>query len=117
MDTKRFRVFETYEIWLRSGKEFKFLCYARIENIRHFKLHNLSDFMAWIDTGYSLQECTDIIMKMYKNKNINWSTQYLSFILLVKETKPKPVISGQYIPEKDSEIFLFMKQRIIEESI
>jgi uncharacterized protein YqfB (UPF0267 family) len=83
----RFRTGDLYEIWLRMGKQDKLLCYATIIDIKHFRLDDLSEWMAYLDTGYSMTECKEIIRKMYKNKVKDWSTQQMSFILLKKEIK------------------------------
>jgi hypothetical protein len=42
----------------------------------------INDYIALLDTGYPAAECQDLIRKMYKNKNINWDTQLIDFILL-----------------------------------
>ncbi|MFK5856574.1 MAG: hypothetical protein QM503_10615 [Bacteroidota bacterium] len=55
-----------------------------IVGIKHFLLHELNEFMARIDTGYSKEKTIAIIQTMYKNRNINWKTQQLSFILQKK---------------------------------
>jgi hypothetical protein len=58
---------------------------AQVLSIKKMRLHDINDFIAGIDTGYSRQECIDIILKMYKkNSNINWEKQILHFILLKK---------------------------------
>jgi uncharacterized protein YqfB (UPF0267 family) len=87
MDHKRYRIGETYEVFLAKGKEDNFLCYAEIEDIKHFKLADLNNFMSYIDTGYSVDECRNMIRTMYKNRVKDWEKQYLSFILLVKLQK------------------------------
>lgn len=58
---------------------------AIVVKIKPLFLHQINEFIARIDTGYSKEECIDIIKKMYKNKNINWEKQQLALILLVKE--------------------------------
>lgn len=81
---EKYKIGETYEIFLTSNKKDAFIGLAEIVEIRHFKLENLNNFMAMIDTGYSADDCTDIIVKMYKNSVKDWSKQYFSFILLKK---------------------------------
>lgn len=89
-DDRRFVVGKTYQINLKNGKDDRFFCYASIEGIRDFYLKELNSFMARIDTGYSLPECTNIITTMYKNIVHDWENQKLSFILLVKVKKETP---------------------------
>ncbi len=86
-DVRRFRHGETYEIHLRKGKESQFLSVASIVGIRHIKITEINEFIAGLDTGYSAEECKEIIKRMYQVKNIDWNTQLLSFILLRKEEK------------------------------
>jgi hypothetical protein len=77
---------ETYEIFLKKGTGFVFLCHATIMDIRHIKLSEINEFIAGLDTGYSAQECQDLIRTMYKSLKPDWDTQVLSFILLRKES-------------------------------
>ncbi len=58
-----------------------------IKAIKRLTINKLNDYIAFIDTGYSLTECIKIIKTMYSKQNINWETQLLDFPLLVKETK------------------------------
>lgn len=85
----KFRLDETYEIYLRKGKGFVFLCHATIIDIRHIKLSAINEYIAGLDTGYSAHECKSLIQTMYKRINPDWNTQVLSFILLRKETSKK----------------------------
>jgi uncharacterized protein YqfB (UPF0267 family) len=80
----KYKIGETFEIFLTKGKEDHFMGYADIEDIKLFKLDQLSPYMSYLDTGYSVDECKKIIQTMYKNRVKDWSKQYLSFILLVK---------------------------------
>jgi hypothetical protein len=90
---KLYKAGETYEIFLAHGKEDKFLYYADIVDIKEFLLDKLSPYMSYLDTGYSVDECKNIIQTMYKNKVKDWTKQYLSFILLVKLDPKKKNIS------------------------
>ena len=47
------------------------------------KLHQINEYIARIDTGYSADECQNIIRTMYKNKRIDWNTQDLALCLFV----------------------------------
>ncbi len=53
--------------------------------VKHFKIFEINEFIAQIDTGYSRDECIKTIQTMYKNISINWNTQDLSLILITKK--------------------------------
>ena len=82
LKNSKFRLDETYEIYLKKGKGFVFLCHATIIDIRHIKLSAINEYIAGLDTGYSAHECKSLIQTMYKRINPDWNTQVLSFILL-----------------------------------
>jgi hypothetical protein len=70
---------KVYVISLKKVEKFE----ARIIKIKHFKLSDLNDYVAGLDTGYSLVESVSIINKMYPN--VNFETTELSLILLCRE--------------------------------
>lgn len=51
--------------------------------VKPFLLEQLNPFIAFLDTGYSVEECRNIIEKMYPK--IDFKTKRLALILLVKE--------------------------------
>lgn len=55
-----------------------------IKDIRVITLDRINEFIAWLDTGYGAQDAQKLIMTMYKNRHIDWTTQKLALILLVK---------------------------------
>jgi len=61
-----------------------------VRGVSHFKLDALNAYMACIDSGLTVEKCKAMMLTMYKNKNINWQTQELSFILI--EMPKKQVI-------------------------
>lgn len=63
----------------------KFRGYAVIRSISHFHLHNLNNFISYLDTGYSKEECAAIIKKMYSK--VDFTKKELSLILLVYDSK------------------------------
>jgi len=84
----RYRIEETYEIYLKKGKEgFSFLCHATIVDIKDITLSGISEYIALLDTGYYARECKEIVRKMYSKSQPDWNRQLLSFILL-KKTEP-----------------------------
>ena len=71
---------------------------ATIVGIHFYTLDKINEFVARLDTGYSAEECREIIMKMYKDKpNINWATQQLAFCLVVYDKRAnKPELFVEY---------------------
>lgn len=78
----KYKIGDECQILLQVGKnkiaEIKGV--AVILDIREFALDSLNSFIAHIDTGYSVDECRKIIMRMYPDAD--WSTQKLKLILL-----------------------------------
>lgn len=68
----------------KAGTEKTYLHDAVIAAMHVMTIDKITNFMAYIDTGYDAVQCRDIIRKMYKYSNINWNTQTISFILLRK---------------------------------
>lgn len=62
----------------------EYLHTAQIVDIKNFKLKDITNFIAYIDTGYSKEETINIIQKMYKNASYDL---VYSFILLNKITE------------------------------
>lgn len=54
---------------------------ARLLGKRSFKLSDLPEFSASLDTGYDKKETIAIVERMYKNKRVNLKTQQFSLIL------------------------------------
>ena len=76
-DDEKYRVGETFAIVLNG----KLLFYADIIAIEHKFLHQVDDFEAGVDTGYSAPEFIAIFTTMYKNYNIDWDKRMVSKIL------------------------------------
>jgi len=96
-NTHKFHYEETYKIYLKKGKESKFLFLATLIDMREIKLNDINEFIAGLDTGYSSYECRNMIKTMYKKYDINWDVQLLSFILFKKEvSKTHQLISEQH---------------------
>lgn len=79
-----FKVGEKLEVILKG----KFLGHGQIVDIRGFYLKNLSEWVAMIDTGYSADECRELLKKTHKKRNINWDTQVIRVILIKKIESP-----------------------------
>lgn len=59
---------------------------AHVVAINYFKINQLNNFVAYIDSGCNMADCKRMIENYYKNVQppINWETQELCLILLVK---------------------------------
>jgi hypothetical protein len=61
---------------------------AIVKAVSHFNIDRINDYIAFLDTGSSAQECRQIIKNFYKKSvTINWDRQDIAFILLVFEEK------------------------------
>lgn len=60
-------------------------CKGKIKKVKVFLLHEMTDYMAWLDTGYDKEEATKIIQRMYSA--VDFKTKQLAFILIVKDKK------------------------------
>lgn len=80
LNKNKYVVGRTYNISLNGEHKFK----AQIVDIKNIRLNQINAYIAYLDTGYSASECENIIRKMYSKNKINWNTQLISFILLVK---------------------------------
>ena len=81
--TKHFQG-NTFEIFLKRKYKGK----ATVMTIGALKLENLTDYICFLDTGYSKIETIEILRKMYPK--IDFKNQYLCIILLQKIELPKP---------------------------
>jgi hypothetical protein len=60
--------------------------YYRIVAIQELRLHEIDDFIGYLDTGYSGHETQNILLNMYKNsKNIDIKTHPIYRILFLKQ--------------------------------
>ena len=55
-----------------------------IRERKTFLLEEITNYMAYIDTGYDAAKCREIIMTMYKNSHLNWKNQRLCMPLIVE---------------------------------
>lgn len=78
---EKYRVGQQYDILL-TGKK---IMDGKVIEIKDFYLHDLNEFMAYVDTGYCKAECLNILKKMYRHLNIE--KQKFSFILIERVVK------------------------------
>lgn len=79
----KYKIGQLHEITLEGSHKH----YARILDIKHTTMHSLNEYIARLDTGYSLAECKDVLRKMYPKAD--WNHQPISIILLAKEQAEK----------------------------
>lgn len=81
--TDRFEINDIIEIHLKKH----LYSTGQILKKKGLLLKQITDYVAYLDTGYNAIECKNILMKMYKN--IDWSKQiiYVYFIKNVLKRK------------------------------
>ena len=75
-NSAKYQIGKKYEIHLKNTLKKR----ARIEDIKTIYFDQINQYIAYIDTGYSLEEVKKILIKMYPK--INVQTQPFYFILL-----------------------------------
>lgn len=79
---KRYYNGAVFEIILKGKKSEEFSQgIAEVRCIRTIPKGSISDFMSYIDTGYSRDECMSILSRMYPNSN---DQTMFDYVLLVK---------------------------------
>jgi hypothetical protein len=73
----RFEVGDEVDIYLKKSKKGT----ATVLDKKAIKLHQINEFIANIDTGYSTKECQNIIRKLYADVK-DWDTQIIFLYLL-----------------------------------
>lgn len=71
-----------FEIYLKR----KYKSKVEVLNIGVIKIQNLTDYICYLDTGYSRAETIELLRKMYPR--IDFKNQYLC-IMLLKKIEPK----------------------------
>lgn len=79
LQPEKYVVGETYDIILKE----EVIHNATIVNIKPIWLRELNEYIAYLDTGYNLIECTNIIKRMYPK--VDFTKKKLAFILLRKQ--------------------------------
>ena len=60
-------------------------CRAKVIGKKYFNIDQVNAFVAGVDTGYSVEDCKKLLLKMFPDKNINWKTQPIYLYLLRRE--------------------------------
>lgn len=78
--TDKYKTGDVLAVELKSN----YLHNAQVVAVKKIKIEDINNYIAGVDTGYTADECKQILKTMYKHKNIDWSTQPIYFILLKK---------------------------------
>ncbi|QJW92491.1 hypothetical protein HNV11_23760 (plasmid) [Spirosoma taeanense] len=57
---------------------------AQVIEVKSLTINQITEWSARLDTGLSKAKCIDLLKTMYKNKQIDWTTQKLNWVLLEK---------------------------------
>lgn len=66
---KKWAVGDIKEVWLASGAKWEQIESVEIIGVKTFRLEQLTDWMAYLDTGYSRANALKIFRNMYKQEN------------------------------------------------
>lgn len=78
----KYRVGAVLAVYLRD----KFMFEAEVIDTRDMYLYQVSDFVAYIDTGYDVQQFKQIVRTIYKN-NVNPDAMLFQLVLLKRRGK------------------------------
>lgn len=84
-DNKYYKGASFNTVLAQKGKEEINKGDVMVEEVKHFKIDKINEFVALLDTGYCRADCIKTIQTMYKNIVPDWNKQDLSLILLVKQ--------------------------------
>jgi len=75
---------EEYYILLKGKKgEYESLGKAVIVEIKEITMNKITEFIAYLDSGYCAEECKKVLKRIHKN--VNWETQIIKLILFKYE--------------------------------
>ena len=74
----------SFEVFLKN----KYVGKVSVLSVGIIKINDLTDYICYLDTGYSRSETIAILQKMYPR--IDFKNQHLAIMLLKKIEPPKP---------------------------
>lgn len=78
----KYQLHETYEHRLiKKDNKFSFIRLGKLVYLKTINLYTLTNAMSFMDCALSKPETIALLKTMYKNKNIDWETQKLFFII------------------------------------
>ena len=60
-----YTVGDQYKVLLKEGKNIHAMGVAEVIAIREFWLHDMNEYISYLDTGYSVEQCQQIILRMH----------------------------------------------------
>ena len=79
---KKYKIGEIYNHVLVNKKDNPILTKpGKLLYYYFFSIKDMTEAIALLDTGYTKEEAIKMLKIMYKNKNINWENQKLSFMV------------------------------------
>jgi hypothetical protein len=95
---RKYHVGARVNVWLNSI----FKGRGTIVAVSCFTIDKINESIARVDTGYSAEECRNIIQEMYKNFNprIDWKTQVMSFSVIAYDKKGNSESGGLFGTEQ-----------------
>lgn len=80
-----FQIGETVEVWHQK----RFMHHGKIIDKKVINMDKINEWIAFIDTGYSRQECIQILRRMYKDiTDEQWQSQNIYFYLIQAQKTP-----------------------------
>lgn len=79
-----------YEVFFKKDKHHE----SQLVDVRHMFITQLNEFIAGLDTGYSLEECKNILLKMYPN--VDFNNKQITLLLFKKNTEKTADKIGQF---------------------
>ncbi len=80
----KYQIGHIFNILLRVKKVYKKICEAELINIIVFKLDEIPEYFARIDTGYSKEDFITLVEKMYLKSDIDVHQSRFMFLLFKK---------------------------------
>lgn len=76
-DREKYQLNRVYDCFLKD--EF----WGRVELVKilSYRLADITDAMSYLDVGHPATYLKSVFYRMYKNKNVNWNTQQLFWLL------------------------------------
>ena len=84
-DKHKYQVGKVVSVKLNAGGILRDYGRARIIDIKTIRIHQVNEYIARLESGLSENEYKNEFAGRYQNDGIDWATQPLMFMLLVKE--------------------------------
>ncbi len=68
-----------YKVLLKTGKDVTEMGTGEVVSVKEFWLEQLNEFMSYLDTGYDVEKCREVILRMHPK--VNFEKKKLRLIL------------------------------------